>query len=212
MWVETSCLAEHLLLVCCKERGPRVRGSLVLGFCLECVLTVQQSSPQPSTEALLPVPPSHGLLGSSTGSRRQLRQILVIQVQTFCLILIQCRNGPIVPEWMDLCKTPLHHPHMKHRISSPLPLHPVPDQLLSISVFLLIRQVCFPQQPLGLILKGGQVSAGAGGQVTSPGGTAGAGGHVVRLGGILSTAVTYSTLKSVTTETNNNSSRVTFQC
>lgn len=62
------------------------------------LLTVEQSSPQTSTDALLPVPPPHGLLGGGPGSRRQLRQILVIQVQTLGLVLIQRRDDPVIPE------------------------------------------------------------------------------------------------------------------
>lgn len=63
------------------------------------------------------------------------------------------------------------------------PLHPISDQLLSISV-LLIRNIV-SQNPLGLVLKWGQVSAGAGGQVTPPRATTGAGGHVKWLWWIL---------------------------
>lgn len=62
------------------------------------LLTVEQSSPQTSTDALLPVPPPHGLLRGGPGSRRQLRQILVIQVQTLGLVLIQRRDDPVIPE------------------------------------------------------------------------------------------------------------------
>lgn len=71
---------------------------------------------------------------------------------------------------------PVNMQHYPHDLS---PLHPISDQLLSISV-VLIGNV-FSQNPLGLILKRRQVSAGAGGQVTSPGATSGAGGHLKRL-------------------------------
>lgn len=69
------------------------------------LLTVEQSSPQTSTDALLPVPPPHGLLGGGPGSRRQLRQILVIQVQTLGLVLIQRRDDPVIPEQRERGET-----------------------------------------------------------------------------------------------------------
>lgn len=82
------------------------------------LLTVEQSSPQTSTDALLPVPPPHGLLRGGPGSRRQLRQILVIQVQTLGLVLIQRRDDPVIPEQRERGETnssskTSHHTHGK---------------------------------------------------------------------------------------------------
>lgn len=48
-------------------------------------------------------------------------------------------------------------------LSAPLPLHPFPDELFPFFL-LLLGEPPGPQEPLGLILEGGQVPAGAGGE------------------------------------------------
>ena len=67
-----------------------------------------------------------------------------------------------------------------HHVTPSSPLHPITDQFISISLLLLAWQG-LPQQPLRLVLKGGQVSPGAGCHVSPPGGPRGAGGHLERL-------------------------------
>lgn len=61
----------------------------------------------------------------------------------------------------------------------PLPLHLVPEQLLSI--FRLIFGFVVPQQSLGLVFEGREVSAWAGGQITTPRAATWARGYVKRL-------------------------------
>lgn len=65
-----------------------------------------------------------------------------------------------------------------------LPFHPFPNELFPF--FLLFGEPLRPQEPFGLILEGGQVPAGAGGEGISAAGAAHGAGHgCLRLGGVL---------------------------
>lgn len=93
------------------------------------------------------------------------------------------RTHPVSP--------PLVKPHPQtpfpksHLPPLSLPFHPFPDQLFPFFL-VLIGEPPGPQEPLGLILEGGQVPAGAGREgIAAAGAAHRAGGRCLRLGGVL---------------------------
>lgn len=79
-------------------------------------------------------------------------------------------------------------PSPHHRTQPPrtisLPFHPFPNELFPF--LLLFGEPLGPQEPFGLILEGGQVSPGAGGEgIAAAGAAHGAGHRRLRLGGVL---------------------------